>query len=465
MAQAMPSGSLRKAISGTVEKMTDLSIKNGAKLPKRKADEFSPRPYIIAGYATIILAFGVFGTWAATASLSSGVVAPGTVSVESNRKSIQHLEGGIVKEILVREGDVVDAGQPLIILDSTQAQGNYAVMQTRQTILQATEARLMAESLDAAAVEFPPELLARDNPEEQAALEMQRTLFNDRKATKDGQIGILRVRKDQLNEEVEGLAVQLQATDAQRTSIEDEVRRLTTGQESGVVSTNQLSQLTRQSLELQGNYGRLVAEIAKIKQSVAETELQILQIRQEFVERAGNELREVRDQLNEVSERVIVAKDVLDRTVVRAPVRGMVQGIMVHTTQGVIRTAEPIMDIIPLDDDLIVSARIRPLDIDSVSVGSTAEVKFPAFQSRTTPVIFGEVQVVSQDVFDPKDGRTEPYYIGRVRVADENVPDEIKGRLVPGMPADVIIATGERTMVQYLVKPLQDSFSKGMREQ
>jgi HlyD family type I secretion membrane fusion protein len=446
--------------------MTDLIMQaKNEQSAQAKKENFSPRPYIIAGYATIILAFGVFGTWAATASLASGVVASGTVSVESNRKSIQHLEGGIVKEIMVREGDIVEAGDPLIVLDPTQAQGNYAVMRTRQTILQATEARLMAESMDAADVQFPPDLLASGNGEELAALEMQRTLFNDRKATKEGQVGILRVRKDQLNEEIVGLETQLEATAAQRASIEEEVSRLTTGQESGVVSTNQLSQLTRQSLELQGNYGRLLAEIAKIKQSVAETELQILQINQEFVERAGNELRDIRDELNEVSERVIVAKDVLDRTTVRAPVRGMVQGIMVHTTQGVIRTAEPIMDIIPLDDDLIISARIRPLDIDSVAVGSVAEVRFPAFQSRTTPVIFGDVQVLSQDVYDPKDGRTEPYYIGRVRVADENVPDEIKGRLVPGMPADVIISTGERTLVQYLIKPLEDSFSKGMREQ
>ncbi len=445
--------------------MSKLAIKGPGQPEGQKSGNFSPRPYILAGYVTIALAFGVFGTWAATASLASGIVASGTVSVESNRKSIQHLEGGIVKEILVKEGDIVEAGAPLVVLDPTQAQGNFAVMRTRQMILQATEARLMAESLDAQSVEFPAHLTNSQNAEDLAALEMQRTLFADRKATKDGQVSILRVRKDQLSEEIMGLEVQLEATEEQRSSIEEEVRRLTTGQESGVVSTNQLSQLTRQSLELQGNYGRLVAEIAKIKQSIAETELQILQINQEFVERAGNELRDIRDQLNEVSERYIVAKDVLERTTVRAPVRGMVQGIMVHTTQGVIRSAEPLMDIIPLDDDLIISARIRPLDIDSVSVGSVAEVKFSSFQSRTTPVIFGEVQVLSQDVFDPKDGRTEPYYVGRVRVADENVPDEIKGRLVPGMPADVIIATGERTLFQYMIKPLQDSFSKGMREQ
>ncbi|GHA32545.1 HlyD family type I secretion periplasmic adaptor subunit [Devosia pacifica] len=441
-----------------------LAIGNRNKSGK-ETNSFSPRPYVIAGYTTIALAFGVFGTWAATAPLAAGVVSSGVVSVESNRKSIQHLEGGIVDEIFVEEGDVVEAGAPLVRLDSTQAQGNYTVLSTRQTILQATEARLVAESVNADQIEFPQDLLLSEDGQEQAAVTLQRTLFADRKATKDGQVDILRVRIEQLNEEIAGLETQLQATEQQRESITDEVDRLTTGQQSGIVATNQLSQLTRQQMELQGQVGSITAQIAKIKQNVAETELQIVQINQEFKERAGSELRDIRDQLNEVSERVVQARDVLDRTMIISPVRGMVQGIRIHTNQGVIQSAEPIMDIIPLEDDLIVNARVRPLDIDSVDTGARAEVRFAAFQSRTTPVIFGQVEVLSQDVIQPEDSRAEPYYMARVRVDDADVPDEIRGRLMPGMPADIIIATGERTLVQYLVRPLEDAFAKGMREQ
>lgn len=425
---------------------------------------FSPSPYVVAGYLTIAVAFGIFGTWAATAPLASGVVASGTVSVESNRKAIQHFEGGIVQELLVQEGDIVDAGQPLVILDPTQAQGNYSVLNTRLTLLQATEARLVAESTNADTITFPEHLQAPEDRNVEIALELQRTLFHDRKATKEGQIGILQSRIDQLHNEIDGLEVQLKATEQQRDSLALELERLTKGQESGVVATNQLAQMSRQQWELQGNYGQIVAQIAKSRQSIAETELQIVQISQEFKERAGSELRDLRDQLNEVSERVVLARDVLSRTVIESPVRGMVQEMQIHTTGGVVRPADHILDIIPLDDDLIIHVRVRPIDIDSVAIGSVAEVRFAAFNSNTTPVIFGTVDVLSQDVIQPEDGRSEPYYVARVHVDDKDVPTQIRGRLVAGMPADIIIATGERTLMEYLLKPLEDRFSKGMRE-
>jgi HlyD family type I secretion membrane fusion protein len=426
---------------------------------------FSPSPYIVAGYATIILAFGVFGTWAATAPLASGGVASGTVSVQSNRKVVQHLEGGIVEEILVQEGEVVDAGDVLVRLDQTQAQGNYAVLSSRLAILKATEARLQAESVDADTVEFPEEIMAASGNPEPPYITLQRRIFEDRKATKEGEIKILRVRIEQLQEEIAGLQVQHEALEKQHDSLTEEIDRLTEGQKGGFVSTNQLSQITRTRMELTGTIGQVVAQIAKIKQSIAETELQILQTGQAFMERAGAELREIRDQLNEVSERVMQARDVLQRTVVRSPVHGMVQDIQIHTESGIIRPAEPIMDIIPLNDDLVVNARVRPLDVDMVSVGSRAEVRFPSFSSRTTPVIFGTVTMLSTDVIQPADENIDPYYMAKVQVNEKDVPANIKGRLMPGMPADVIIQAGERTLFQYLMKPLTDAFSKGLLEQ
>jgi HlyD family type I secretion membrane fusion protein len=434
--------------------------------PKTEKSSFSPAPYVIAGYATIALAFGVFGTWAATAPLASGTVAGGTVAVFSNRKVVQHLEGGIVSEILVKEGNVVEVGDVLVRLDRTQAQGNHAVLKSRLAFMRATEARLEAESIDANEIVFPQDILEADGEgtAEPIFVKLQRTLFQDRKATKAGQIGILRVRIEQLGEELIGLEAQRKAFSDQAGSMTEEIVRLTRGQEGGFVATNQVAQLSRTRMELEGNLGQVIASIAKVKQSVAETELQILQISQEFSERAGMELRDIRDQVHEISERVKQAQDVLARTVIRAPVRGMVQNIQIHTTSGVVRPAEQIMEIIPLDDDLIVNARIRPVDIDNVSLNGMAEVRFPAFSSRTTPVIFGSVSTVSQDIIQPDDSRVEPYYLARVEVPEAEIPPELRGRLVPGMPAEVIFANGERTLVQYLVKPLQDAFSKGLLE-
>lgn len=436
-----------------------------------KERQFSPRSYVLAGYATLALGFGVFGTWAATAPLSSGVVAGGTVDVFGNKKVVQHLEGGIIREILAHEGDMVEEGDVLVKLDPTQARGNYAVLQSRLLHLRAAEARLQAESMNAAEVRFSEDVArARQNPDfivregEADVVKLQTTLFEKRKATKDGQIKILNVRIEQLREELIGLESRRKALSEQQDSLALEIERLSKGQQGGFVAANQVAQLARANMELGGDHGQVTASIAKAKQAVAETELQILQINQEYVERASTELRDVGDQINETSERLRQATDILSRTTIRAPVRGMVQNIQVHTTSGVVRPAEAIMEVVPVDDNLIINARVRPMDIDTVDVGTQAEVRFPAFSSRSTPVIFGKVQVLSSDLIVPQDARVEPYYLARIQVADENIPDELRGRLVPGMPAEVILVSGERTLVQYLVKPLQDSFSKGLLE-
>lgn len=431
---------------------------------QKQSGSFSPTPYVTAGYVTVFLAFGVLGTWAATAPLASGVVANGTVSVESNRKTIQHLEGGIVSEIVAKEGEIVEAGDILIRLDETQALGNFTVMRTRLTLLQATEARLLAESVGDKEIQFPSELLSQKSDTLQGAIALQRRLFEDRIRTRDGQTAILSARVGQLNEAVNGLVQQLDAVSHQMGSMDGEVNRLTKGEQSGVVGTNKLAQMTRGYLELKGKHGEILAEIAKLRQNISETELQIVQNRQQFIERAGSELRDVRDQLNEVYERTRVSQDILSRTTVRAPVRGMIQNIRTHTTSGVIRPAEPLLDIIPLDEKLVVNARVRPIDIDNVKLDTQAEVRFSAFSSKTTPAIFGRLTVISQDVMEPTQQGQEPYYLARIEVKDTDVPLEIRGRLLPGMPADVIIASGERTFAQYLVKPLIDSFHKSMRE-
>ncbi|MCA1869171.1 HlyD family type I secretion periplasmic adaptor subunit [Agrobacterium genomosp. 3] len=424
---------------------------------------FSPRPYIAAGYASVFLGFGVFGTWAATAPLASGVVAHGVVSVEGNRKTIQHLEGGIVSDIVIKEGDVVNQGDILIKLDPTQAMGNYTVWSTKLLYLEAAEARLVAEAKGGERIEFPESLLNSQQPEAKAAMSLQQNILETRMKTRDGQVAILKSRIEQLSKATDGLSNQLKAIDKQVASMNEEIDRMNNGLKNGAVAINQLSQMTRQQLEMQRVRGEADVDLARIRETISETELQIVQTKQEFADKAVSEHKEVRAEIEEVRERARVAKDVLERTTVRAPVRGMVQNIRVHTTNGVIRPAEQLLDIVPLDDDLLVNAQVRPIDIDSVTSDAKVEVRFSAFSSKTTPAIYGEVSVLGRDVIQPE-GNREAYYQALVRVDDQNVPPEIKGRIVAGMPVDVIISTGERTFAQYLTKPLIDSFHKSMKE-
>jgi HlyD family type I secretion membrane fusion protein len=339
------------------------------------------------------------------------------------------------------------------------------VLTERLALLRGAEARLQAESVNADKIDFPPELLAKQGAEEAPYIKLQRTMFRDRRGTRDGQTSILNSRVGQLEEQVRGLESQRTSLEGQRDSLVEQIVRMEEGQKNGYVSTNQVAQLMRGRMELEGNLGRVIADTAGANQSIAETKLRVIQLGQEFVERAGTELRETRDQIAEVTERVKQAQDILDRTVIRTPVRGMIQDVRVHTKTGVIRPAEPLMEIVPLDEEFIVNARIRPVDVDLVMVGGTAEVRFPSFSSRTTPVIFGSVDVVSPDIIQPENPQIEPYYTARITVSEKEIPDSLRGRLQAGMPAEVIVSSGERTMMEYLLKPLTDSFSKGMLEE
>ncbi len=444
-------------------KMTIKEVNAEMTTSKSNKRSFSPRTYIAVGYSTVFLGFGVFGTWAATAPLASGVVAYGVVSVEGNRKTIQHLEGGIISEIVVKEGDIVNPGDVLVKLDQTQAMGNYTVWSTKLLYLEAAEARLIAEAKAALTIDFPETLTASEKPEAKAAMALQTNILETRLKTLHGKVAILSSRIQQLSRATEGLTNQLVAIDKQIASMNEELDRMNNGLKTGAVPINQLSQMTRQLLEMQRVRGEADVDLAKIRENISETELQIVQTKQESADQAVSEHKEVRDQIEEIRERARVAKDVLERTTVRAPVRGMVQNIRVYTTNGVIRAAEQLLDIVPLDDDLLVSAQIRPIDIDSVSADSKVEVRFSAFSAKTTPAIYGDVSVLGRDVIQPE-GNREPYYQALVRVDDKNVPPEIKGRIVAGMPVDVIISTGERTFAQYLTRPLIDSFHKSMKE-
>jgi HlyD family type I secretion membrane fusion protein len=430
-----------------------------------KARKYSPTPFIVMGFATIAATFGVMGVWASTAPLDSAVIAPGVVAVESNRKLIQHLEGGIVAEIMVTEGQTVEAGEPLVRLLPTQAQANQSILQQRVAVLRATEKRLEAEraNLEQPAFEDIGEL--EDKAALALAIESQGQLFTERKAIRDSKTSILQSRIEQFHQQIAGLTVQREAIQRQQASIDAEIERLRGGETSGVVRANQITAMERDSAALTGNYGQLVSESARAYQSIIETDLQIIQISQEYQERAASELKDTLAELNEITERLVVAEDVNSRTLIRAPQSGIVQNIRVHTMGGVVRPAETMMEIVPQNEPLVINAQVRPLDIDSLVPGQVSEIKFPAFSSRNLPTIFGTVDILSPDLIYPEDTRQPAYYLARISVPDSNVPDAIKGRIIPGMPADAIIVTGERTMVDYLVKPIRDSLDKSMREE
>lgn len=427
--------------------------------------KFSTRPFVIAGYVTILMTFGVFGGWAMTAPLDSAIIAHGVLSVESSRKIVQHLEGGIVREVLVKDGDRVKKDQVLVRLSPVQAQANVSMIRTRLEIARAEEARLQAERSNAEDITFPEDLLASEDPRVKFALQGQRNLFMDRVSVRDSQINILKSKMEQLKQQASGLELQRDSAKTEVNLIEDEVSRLRDGEGKGVVSANRLSAFQREAAQLEGSYGRLITEIARVNEGVGETELEVVRIRQSFSERAATELKEARQQITDLEERNVVAADILERTEIRSEVDGVVQNLAVNTIGGVIRPGDPLMELVPVNDRIVINAQVRPLDIDSVHPGLKAEVKISAFSNRYLPTLFGEVEYISPDIIERRGTNAEPYYLARITVAESTIPEEMLSKLAPGMPAEVILPTGERTMAEYLISPLRDAVRNSMREE
>lgn len=425
----------------------------------------SPRPFILAGYTTILLTFGVIGGWAAVARLDKAVIAHGVIDVASNRREIQHLEGGIIGEILAGDGARVKAGDVLVRLSDVQSRAQMQILNIRTRIAQATEARLRAERSMADTLEFPAALLADQRAEVKAAIADQRDIFQDRASILQSQTNILKSRIEQMHREIDGLELQKVSFLERVDILKKQLDRLKNGLDSGVVQTNLVSTREEEYVEVKTNIGRIETEITKVYKSIGETEFQILQQQQQYKERASSEYKDISNQLQELAEHVKIAEDVLSRVEIRAPVDGTVQNMKFHTTGGVIKPGEVLMEIVPNDDLMIIKAQVSPIDIDSVQPGLVAEVRFSSFTSRFLPIIVGQVDTVSRATINPNDGRTLPYFEARINVSKDMVPDSIEGRLSAGMPAEIIITTGERTVADYLTSPLTDAIRKSMREE
>jgi HlyD family type I secretion membrane fusion protein len=415
------------------------------------------------GFAVIVLVFGGFGVWSVTASLDGAVLAAGIVQVEASRKKVQHLEGGIVKEIRVRDGDAVAEGDILIRLDDKTAGANLRLMQGQSAELAIKHYRLIAERDGAAELVLPPAITAREDRGFAEIVSGQRALFDARRASRFLEIDLLRQQQAQLQAQIEGLRKQEASKLKQLTFYEDELEGLRVLFSQGLTPKSRLLNLEREAERGRAELAALAAGIASAATKLNETELAILRVERAFHEKVTEELRTVEAELNTFSQRLIGVEDQTQRTEIRAPRHGRVLNLAVHTAGGVIKPGETLMEIVPEDDTLVVGARVGPQDIDKVAPRASATVRLSAFNQRTTPQLTGEVQRVSADlVSDPATGQS--YYQAIVEVAPGEV-ERLGGlALLPGMPAEVFIQTGARTPLGFLLKPLTDSLMRAWRE-
>ena len=420
---------------------------------------------LVTGFSVIFLFFVVFLGWAALAPLGSAAIAPGMVLVESNRKTIQHLEGGIVGEIKVQDGGQVKAGQVLIVLDKTQALASLELVRGRKVAAIAREARLIAERDDKDEIVFPAWLMdAASDSKVFETINGQNNIFEARRKAKAGQVAILKQRIAQYGEEIVGFKGQIKAEDYQLEIIADEIRDVGGLVEKGLARMPRLRALQRNSAEIEGSRSQNVARIAQTRQAIAEARLQINELTTSMLNEVAQELRDVQSQLFDLVEQERAAADILERTEIRAPMAGTIVNLQVHTQGGVIAPGGPLMDFVPAGERLVVEARADPGDIDSVHVGLPAQVRFPAFNQRNTAPVEGTVTRVSADsLTDERTGMT--YFLARIRLDDDPKAKLEVSELHSGMQAEVMITTGERTALDYFLKPITRSFSRALREE
>lgn len=422
------------------------------------------RRWIRLGLVVLAATIGVAVVWSSTAPLASAVVAPGAIKVDSSRKKVQHAEGGVVKEILVREGARVRSGDVLVRLDETKAGAAHGLVRGGQDIAQATVARLLAERDDLASVRFPAELLARRGDAQVAEiLRSQDQQFQVRRSARLGEIGILDQQIRALRSEIDGLASQQRSKEEQIASLRSDLASLVDLDSQGMVEKTRLRSVERDVAKLVGERDEIVSKIATSRTAISEKELRKFQVRKSFQEEVAAELRKLQTEQMELNERIGATRRALELTELRAPVDGTVTDLRVHTPGGVAGPGEVLMELVPEADRLVVEARVPPTDIDRVHLGLPAGIKLHAFNARTTPELDATVSYVSADaVVDP---RTEiSYFVVKLDVPAEQVARLGGLKLQPGMQSDVFIRTGERTFFGYLLQPLADSFRKAWLE-
>lgn len=424
----------------------------------------SVRTHLSLGLALVIVLIGGVGGWAATTDISGAVVSSGSVVVDSNVKKVQHPTGGVVGELRVRDGDRVSTGDLLLKLDETVTRANLAIITRNLNELTARKARLEAERDGAASIKFPPPLLeAADQAEVALIMAGERSLFELRRQSRQGQTEQLRQRIAQLREEMRGQTAQEEAKAKEIEFINRELEGARDLYKKNLMPITKMTQLEREATRLYGERGQIVAARAQSSGRIAEIELQILQIGRDLASEVSRDMREAEGKIGEFVERKVAAEDQLRRIDIRAPQSGTVHQMSVHTVGGVISAGDPIMLIVPETDELTVEAKVLPNEIDQVRLGQPALLRFTNFNQRTTPEIFGTLKRISADTsVDQRSGI--PYYTVRIALAPEEIARLGDVKLVPGMPVEVFVQTGERKVISYLVKPLWDQMARAFKE-
>ncbi len=428
-----------------------------------RANRRDIRRYLLVGIVVVVALFGGLGGWAALASIHGAVIASGTVVVDTYSKKVQHFEGGIIAEIAVRDGDFVEAGQLLVRLDETDTRANLEIVIGQLIELEAQRARLFAERDGLDQIEFVSQFDVPQDEKHQQIWNGQQRLLKARLDLREGRAKQLHERINQLGEAIKGLSAQRESKKSQSELIKAELDVLIGLEKKKLVKLNRLLALKREAAKLQGEHGQIIADIARTKVQIGETELKLLEIDQSVLSEVLTELREVETKIAELSERRSIAQAKIGRTRIVAPNAGYIHNLSTHTVGGVIAPGEPIVEIVPRNDLLVIESRVALTDIDQVADRQMAIVRLTAFEQRATPELEGKVINVSADAKQDRDG-TPPYYLVRVRLSEGELAKLEDKILVPGMPVEVFIQTGARTVLSFLTKPLMDQLRHAMRE-
>ena len=431
------------------------------------ADELSGsvRGPVLAGLIIVLGLLGGSGAWALLAPLNSAVIAPATLVVESNRRDVQHLDGGIVSSLHVREGSEVQAGDVLITLDPTRAQAPLLILRAAIEANRVLMARLRAEETGAQEMVLDPDIIerAQTDPALADVVRGQHALFEARRAARNGQIEVLQQRMSQLEVQITGLEAQERARQRQIALVQDELNGVNELLRNGFAPRIRALALERELAKLQGEQGEYLSTVARTRQQIGEAQLQILQVDRTFREEVAKILQDTQNTLRENQERLSASADVVRHLEIRAPISGTVVGLTVHTVGGVLPPGRVLMQIVPERDALIIEGQVQPQDIETLQEGQEALIRFTALLQRNLPNLTGRVTLVSADrVTDERTGM--PYYKIRVAPDETSLAAIADRRLVPGMPAEVTITTGERTAARYLLDPIVDVLRASMRE-
>lgn len=426
----------------------------------------STRGAVWFGMLAILVFLGGFGAWSWLAPLSAAAIAPGQIKAEGNRRTIQHLEGGIVREILVRDGDRVQAGQVLMRMDDVASTANLVALRDQRWQLLAQEARILAELARLPEVRFPADLVAAaaTQPRATEAITAQQALFASRRGATENQRQMLLFRLEQLAAQVGSTTSQLRSNEQQLGFAREQVRMSQELLRVGLARRDVLLDRQRAVANIEGNVADLASQIERVEKQREEVAAQIRLVDDQLNNELGEQLREVRTRLLDAEERLRPAVDAAQRRDVLAPLAGTVLGLRVFTQGGVVRPGDPILDIVPAEDRLIAEVQVAPNDIRSVHPGMQAEIRLPAFKARVLPYLHGHVLTVASDTLIDERTRT-PYYRAVIEVDRDQLARYPEVELVPGMLVEAMIVTGERTLWQYMTQPLKDSFARAFREQ